>query len=308
MITPSFKTTTLKQTKDYGEFALEPLEQGYGHTLGNALRRVLLSSLEGADITEVKIAGVKHQYSTLAGLKEDIVELILNLKETRIAYDGDSEENLTLSVKGPKEVTAKDLKGPATVTIVNPEQKLASLTDKNAKLDIKLKVNRGLGYSPAEERKSGTIGVIPIDASFSPVSRVAYSVEATRVGRRTDYDKLIIKIWTDGSIKPKAALEVAAKTLLNFFKQVYKPTALKKKETKVSDLASLDAEVYDLTVEELELPTRIANALRRGGYKTVKHIVEAETPDLAKVKNLGEKSVQKIRQALKKKGLELKGE
>lgn len=305
-MTPSFKTTAIKATKDYGEFALEPLEQGYGATLGNALRRVLLTSLEGASITEVKIAGVKHQFTTLEGLKEDIVDFILNLKEIRLSYSGDKEETLELDVKGPKDVKAKDIKTPATVTIVNPDQALATLADKNARLKVEMKVRRGQGYSPAEERKSDSIGVIPIDASFSPVTRVAYTVEATRVGRRTDYDKLIMNVWTDGTLEPKVALENAAKILVGFFKQVYQPVKAKAQVT--PELATPATEALDLTVEELELPTRIANALRHGGYKTVKHLTEAEPKLLAHVKNLGDKSVDKIKKALKKLGLSLKGE
>lgn len=303
MVTPSFKTTAVKQAKDYGKFVLEPLEQGYGHTLGNSLRRVLLSSLEGAAIVEVKIAGVKHEYTTIDGLKEDIVEFILNLKQTKISYEGDKQETLTLDVKGSKEVTAKDIKGPATVKILNPEQKLATLSDKNSKLSVEMKVQRGMGYSPAETRKSDTVGVIPVDAAFSPVVRVAYKVEATRVGRRTDFDKLVIEVWTDGSLKPKGAIEGAAKILVGFFNQIVKPVLKKSKEPEALVASPAENQVYDLTVEELELPTRIANALRRGGYKTVKHIVEAKQEDLAKVKNLGEKSAQKIQAALKKKGV-----
>lgn len=307
MITPSFKTTAIKQTKDYGEFALEPLEQGYGHTLGNSLRRVLLSSLEGADITEIKISGVKHQFTTLDGLKEDVVELILNLKEVRLSYSGDKDETLSLSVTGPKDVKASDIKTPATVTIHNPLLKLATLADKNSKLSIKMKVQKGQGFSPAEERKSNTVGVIPIDASFSPVVRVAYRIEQTRVGRRTDYDKLIIQIWTDGSAKPKSTLLQASEILVGFFRQVYKPVIKKEAKPEADELNQLKGEVYDLTVEELELPTRIANALRRGGYKTVRHILEAKVEDLTKVKNLGEKSIQKVKKALAKKDVDLKG-
>jgi len=308
MLTPSFKTTAIKQTKDYGEFALEPLEQGYGHTLGNSLRRVLLSSLEGADITEIKITGVKHQFTTLDGLQEDIVELILNLKKVRLSYSGEKEsENLTLDIKGAKEVKASDIKTPATVTIHNPDLKLATLADKSSKLSIKMTVQKGQGFSPAEDRKSNSIGVIPIDAAFSPVVRVAYRVEQTRVGRRTDYDKLIMQVWTDGSVKPKATLLQAAEILVGFFRQVYKPTFKKEVKSEESELPQFNGEVYDLTVEELELPTRIANALRRGGYKTVRHIVEAKIEDLTKVKNLGDKSIQKVKKALAKKDVELKG-
>ncbi len=305
MVTPSFETSVIKKTADYGEFALEPLEQSYGQTLGNALRRVLLTSLEGAAITQVKIEGVKHQFTTLGGLKEDIVELILNLKQVRLAYQGEKPETLTLKVSGPKEVTAADIKGPATVKIVNPEQPICSLADKSSQLNITITVERGMGYSPAEERKVGTVGLIPVDAVFSPVNRVAYSVEATRVGRRTDFDKLIMKIWTDGTLEPQSALDQAAQILVDFFKQIYQPVVKEAVET-VSTSEPV-GEVYHLTVEELELPTRIANALRKGGYKTVKHIIEADPTALAKVKNLGEKSITKVALALKKRGLSLKG-
>lgn len=306
MIIPSFKTTAQEETTDYGKYALEPLEQGYGQTLGNALRRVLLSSLEGAAITQVKIDGVKHQFTTMGGLKEDVVELILNLKEIRVAYTGEGEETLTLNVTGPKEVTAKDIHTPATVTIVNPEQKIATLSDKNAKLNVEITVKRGMGYSPAEERKSATVGVIPTDALFSPIQRVAYKIESTRVGRRTDFDKLLLEIWTDGTLAPHLALDQAAEILVGFFKQVYQPQEVKVEEGGEA-IIEPDSEVYNLTVEELELPTRIANALRRSGYKMVKHLIEANLNDLAKVKNLGEKSVDKITAALKKKGVAMKG-
>src|SRR3989344_3470516 len=306
MITAAFKTATITESDDYGKFVLEPLEQGYGRTMGNTLRRVLLTSIEGAAITEVKIEGVKHQFTTIEGMKEDVVELILNLKEIRIAYDGDTEETLTLQVSGAKEVTAKDIQTPATVTIVNPEQKLATLADKNSKLNLTLTVKRGLDYSPAEDRKSSTIGVIPMDALFSPIKRVADKVEATRVGRRTDYDKLILEIWTEGTIKPRLAIEQAAQIQIGFFKQVYQPQEIVAEEVAGVSLEP-DSEIYNITVEELELPTRIANAFRRGGYKTVKHLLEVDLSELAKVKNVGEKSVGKITTALQKKGIAVKG-
>lgn len=307
MITPSFTTTVLSETADHGIFALEPLEQGYGQTLGTALRRVLLSSLPGAAITQVKIDGVKHQFTTLSGMKEDVVELILNLKEIRVMYTGDKEETLTLEAVGPKEVTAADIKLPATVTIVNPEQRLATLSDKNSKLNLTITVKRGLGYSPAEERKSASVGVIPVDALFSPIQRVASKVESTRVGRRTDFDKLIMEIWTDGTLKPSLALNQAAEILVGFFQQVYQPQVATPASEEPETSVEADEEVYNLTVEELELPTRIANALRKTGYKTVRHLAEANREDLVKVKNLGEKSLVKITTALKKRGVVLKG-
>jgi DNA-directed RNA polymerase subunit alpha len=297
MIKPSFKTTTVKQKKDYGEFVMEPLEQGFGHTLGNSLRRFLLTSIPGSAINRVKIEGVKHQFSTLQGLKEDVVELILNLKQVIVDYDGDKEVKLSLSVKGPKEVKAGDIKTTAEVKIVNKNLVLASLAEKKSSLDLDIWVSRGYGYSPAEERKSDTLGIIPVDASFSPIIRVNYEVESTRVGRRTDYDKLILKVWTNGAIKPSQVLEDSAKILTSYFKQIYKPVLKEEKEVEKKE----DNEALKLTVEELNLPTRIANALRRGGYPNVDSLSKAKKEDLYKVKNLGIKSIQIIEKKLKDK-------
>lgn len=305
MITPSFKTTAVTEGPDYGEFVLEPMDVGYGHTLGTALRRVLLTSLEGAAITSLKIDDVKHQFTTIPGIKEDVAEIILNVKQVRLAYTGDAPETLTLNASGATTVTAKDIEGPATVTIVNPDQHLATLTDKSAKLNLTLTVERGLGYSPAEDRPSSTVGLIPLDALFSPVTRVAANVESTRVGRRTDFDKLILKIWTDGTLTPRQALDTSAQILVDHFHQVYEPVLIEAAaDTGVA--AHPTGEVYNLTVEELELPTRIANALRKGGYKTVEHLTLAAAAELSKVKNLGGKSVDKVISALKKKGVSLK--
>lgn len=295
MLKPQFKVNIDEHSKDYGRFFLEPLEQGYGHTLGNALRRCLLTSLEGAAVTQVKIEGIKHQFSTLEGLKEDVVELLLNIKQLRIKYLGEKETSLRLEAKGPGKIKASQIKTPADVKIVNKDLVLASLADKNSKLVMEMKVVRGLGYSPAEERKIETVGVIPIDASFAPVTRVNYKVEATRVGRRTDFDRLILEIWTNGTVKPLDALEKGAKILEVHFKQIYAPSlerVVEKEEKKE------DEEVLLLTVEELGLPTRIANALSRGGYKTVRDLVKAKKEDISSVKNLGVKSILVIEKSL----------
>ncbi len=304
MLKPTFKITALKKKKDYGKFVLEPLPQGYGDTLGNSLRRCLLGSLPGAAITRVKIDGIRHQFSTLPGLKEDMVELILNLKQVKVIYQGKKEVKAILETKGSKVIKAGDIKAPPEVEIINKDLYLATLTDSKSKLKISLWVSSGFGYSPAEERKSSTLGIIPVDASFSPVLRVNYNVKPTRLGRRTDLDKLIFEIWTDSSAKPKEILEYGAKVLVKFFRQIYKPVfAAKEKKKEVKDENN---ELMNLTVEELDLPTRIANALRRGGFGTVKGLVKVKKDDIAKVKNLGKKSIDIIYQKLAKKGVGVK--
>jgi DNA-directed RNA polymerase subunit alpha len=300
---PIFKIKTIKQKVDYGKFIIEPLLQGYGHTMGNALRRCLLSSLPGGAVTSIKVEGVRHQFSTLPGMKEDIIEFILNVKQIKIAYKGDKEVKATLETMGPGEVKAGDINTSAEVKIINKDLKLASLADKKAKLQVNMWIKSGFGYFPAEEHERKTLGVIPIDAIFTPVVKVNYKVETTRVGRRTDFDKLILEIWTDGSIKPKTALEKGAMILTSFFKQIYKPVFKKEKEEKTDIKAN---ELLNLTVEELSWPTRIANALRRGGYGTVKDLTEARKEEIVKVKNLGKKSVEIVMKKLVKKGVEIK--
>lgn len=302
MIVPSFQIKKEKETNDFGQFIIEPLEQGYGYTLGNVLRRVLLASLPGAAITQVKIGGVRHKFSTLAGLKEDTIELILNIKQIRVKYEGEKAIRLRLEKSGPGEVKAGDIKTPAQVEIVNKDQVLANLADRKAKLKVEFQVETGVGYLLAEERKTEKIGVILVDAAFSPIKRVNYRVEATRVGRRANLDRLVLEITTDGTIKPSQALKKAAKTLAAFFNQIVKPKKLKVKKEEVK---TISGEAMKLTVEELELPTRIVNALRKGGYGTVSDLSAAQTADLAKVKNLGEKSIGTVRIALAKKGVEL---
>lgn len=283
---------------------LEPLEQGYGHTLGNALRRVLLTSLPGAAITKVRVDGVDHLFTTLEGLKEDIVELILNLKQVRIiSSTGSSEGVLRLNVKGPKEVTAGDIECEAGFSIANPDLVLANVA-KGKSLVVEMTAESGVGYKVASEEKQQVIGEVPVDALFSPVIKVSYSVQSTRVGRKTDYDKILLDIMTDGSISPLEAVQQAAKILARQFTQVYDPVIPEVIEEE-PQLTPEEAEVLRLTVEELDLPTRIANALRKGGFKTVGDLAGAPKETVAKVKNLGEKSVDVINEALVKKGVSL---
>ncbi len=285
---------------DYGKFVVTPLLQGYGLTLGNSLRRVLLTSLPGLSVTSVKIAGVKHQFSTLTGMKEDIVEFILNLKKVRFEGSVKEATKATLDVTGAREVKAGDIKVSGGVRVANPDLVLANL-NKGTKLSAEIMVDIGVGYSPAEERSVNTVGVIPVDASFSPVKRVSYKIEETRVGRLTNYDKLILEVWTDGTIKPKDALTQAARTLVSYFNQVVNPKKVEKvEEVVVADLGP----VGKLSVEEVGLPTRVANALIKVGYETVEDLVKARKEDLVKVRNLGEKSLKIIAAALGTKGVE----
>lgn len=297
---PMFEIKAEKEEKNYGKFIISPLEQGYGDTLGNSLRRVLLTSLPGAAITTVRISGVKHQFSTLKGMKEDVVEFLLNLKKVRFSYSGDKSVKATLSVKESGEVKAKDIKVPATIKIANPEMVLAVL-NKGAKLEAEMEIETGAGYSPAEERESGTIGLIPLDAAFSPVARVNYKVEETRVGRLTNYDKLNLEIWTDGAITPKNALVEASKILVSYFNQIVSPKKVVRKEEKKEE--DTIGPIGKLSVEEIGLPTRVANALIKAEYETVEDLAKAKKEDLIKVRNLGEKSIKIISVALAEKGV-----
>jgi DNA-directed RNA polymerase subunit alpha len=297
---PIFQIKTERETQTEGVFVIEPLEQGYGNTIGNPLRRVLLSSLPGAAITFVKIGGVRHQFTTIPGLKEDVVELILNIKKIRVQYTGEKPIQIELDVTGPGEVKAGDIKCPTGVSIANKDLVLGNLADKKSKLSIEMTVERGYGYSPFEDRKSDTLGIIPIDATFTPVVRVNQKIESTRVGRMTNFDKLILEIYTDGTISPSDALKEATKTLISYFEQLANP----KKVEKAEEVKPLVAnETAKLTIEELTLPTRIVNALEKSGYKTVEDLLSASPKEVAKIKNLGSKSLKIIQAALKEKGV-----
>lgn len=300
MSQPIFEIIEEEKQKNYSKLVITPLEQGYGFTLGNSLRRVLLTSLPGAAITSVKIAGVKHQFSALSGMKEDIVEFCLNLKKVRIAYSGDKPINATLKVSTAGEVKASDIKLPTGATVTNPDLVLAVL-NKGAKLDADLVIESGVGYLAADTRSSTEIGMIPLDASFSPILRVNYKVEETRVGRLTNYDKLTLEVWTDGTISPKDATVKAAQVLVSYFNQIVNPVKVEEKlaEKVTSDLGL----VGRLSVEEIGLPTRVANALSKAGYETVESLVNADKNKLVKVRNLGEKSLKIISAALGEKGV-----
>lgn len=298
---PIFEVIAEDTKENYTKFAITPLEQGYGSTLGNSLRRVLLTALPGAVATSAKISGVKHQFSSLKGMKEDVVEFVLNLKKVRFSYDGNKPVKGTISVSGPGEVRAKDIQVESFVKIGNPELVLANL-NKDSKLEVKLEIESGTGYSPADDRKTGEIGMIPLDASFSPIQRVDYTVEETRVGRLTNYDKLILEVWTDGTIDAKDALVKASSILSRYFNQIVTPATVEKKIEKTEEGLG---QTGRLSVEEIGLPTRVANALIKAGYESVEELMNAKRSDLVRVRNLGEKSVKIVDAALSERNLKL---
>jgi DNA-directed RNA polymerase subunit alpha len=307
-----------------GSFTIEPLDRGFGYTFGNSLRRVLLSSLAGAAVTSVRIEGVAHEFSTIRGVKEDVTDIVLNLKGVVCRMHTDATEvEAPLVVTGPGEITAKDIDLPAGVEILNPDAHIATL-EKKTKLEVYLTVGRGRGYRPAEENKSPDqpIGVIPIDSIFSPVRRVAYSVEQARVGQRTDYDKLTLDIETDGSIDPHAALREAAEILISQLaiftdadrvvelREAGVPGPLEAGQPGAPGGAparqpnALD----DILIEELELGVRSYNCLKRAGIQTVGDLVSKTESELNAIPNFGKKSIDEVVETLHARGLSLRDE
>jgi DNA-directed RNA polymerase subunit alpha len=303
MIGPNFKMVALEEKEDFGRFVIEPLDQGFGHTLGNALRRILLSALPGAAITSIKINGVKHQFTTLGGLKEDIIELILNLKKLRVRLFDEEGSKLVLEKTGPGAVLASDFSKNPSVEIVNTDLYLGSLADKKTKLELEATVEKGYGYSLTEERKISGLGVIPVDAIFTPVVRVNYKVEETRVGRMTNLDKLILEVYTDGTISPRFALEEAAKILVSYAAQVYEQKEAASEGTPGVISPKVSDDALKMTIDELDLPTRVYNSLRNGGIETVGQLIATPRRELASLKNVGEKSIGIIEEKLAEKGV-----
>lgn len=298
-----FKIKTEKETDNFARLAMEPLEAGFGHTLGNSLRRILLTSLPGAAITSVKIDGIAHRFSTINGVLEDVIEIILNIKRIRLNVYSDKGVKLTLKAAGKKEVKAKDLEIEGDGEIINPKQHLATLTDSKSKLNMEMEAYQGRGYSVAEERRSDQIGVIPVDALYSPVVSVNYAVEATRVGRRTDFDKLVLDITTDGTVTPLEAVNRAARILSDTFRNIYEPEPEAVTEETTSKIPE---DVLRATVEELDLPVRITNALKAVEINTIEDLINASKQQLLKAKNLGAKSLTLIAEKLAERGLFLR--
>src|SRR3989344_2812394 len=285
-----FKVKEITGSNDYAEFFIEPLEPGFGHTMGNALRRALYTAIPGAAVTSVKIAGVKHKFSTIPGFRENVIDFLLNIKSINfVLSEAKTSAIVRLQAKGTKEITASDLELPDGVEIANKEQYLGSLSGNKAKLDVEMVVQRGYGYALAEEINVETIGVIPTDAVFTPIRRVVFAVEATRVGRQTNLDRLVLKIWTNGTIQPKVALDEAARILAASFMQIFEPRAAKSVETTIS--SSVPEEVLKLTIDELDLPTRIYNSLRNGGIETISELMKTPKKDLIALRNMGGKSI-----------------
>ena len=293
---------------NYGKFVVEPLERGYGTTLGNALRRILLSSLPGAAVTSVKIDGVLHEFSTIPGVKEDVTEIILNLKKLAIRLNGDNTKRVIINAVGPKEVTAADIIGDSDIEIFNPDLHIATL-EENATLVMEVNLARGRGYVPAEMNKteSTPISVIPVDSIYTPVRKVNFTVENTRVGQVTDYDRLVLEIWTDGSITPEEGVSIGAKIMqehLNLFIQLTDTTATM--EIMVEKEEDQKEKALEMTIEELELSVRSFNCLKRAAINTVEELTQKSEEDMMKVRNLGKKSLDEVKAKLEELGLGLR--
>ncbi len=300
-----------------GIFQIEPLDRGFGYTFGNSLRRVLLSSLEGAAVTSVKIEGVAHEFTTLPGVREDVTDILLNFKNLIARLHGDSPEiEVRLTKRGAGTVTAKDIEAPAELEILNPDLEIANLSDKG-KLEVTLTIGRGRGYVPAELNRGPehTIGVIPVDSIFSPVRRVSYDVEAARVGQRTDYDKLILDVTTDGSLDPRDAIGQAAEILIRqlaIFTDLDRIEGFGEAAAATDGGAGLEPALAhgmeNFPIEELELGVRSYNCLKRVGIETIGDLVTKTENELAAIPNFGKKSIEEVKETLATHGLTLRGE
>ena len=306
--TPEIETVKLKPDGKYGMFSLEPLECGYGNTLGNSLRRVLLSSLPGVAVTSVKIDGVQHEFSTIPGVKEDVTEIILNVKGLIAKMYGDCPKTVYIEAEGECEVTAGDIKTDSEIEILDPGMHIATLSA-GAKLFMELTFDRGRGYVSAEKNKESlqpVIGVIAVDSIYTPVLKVNYTVENTRVGQRTDFDKLIIEVWTDGTISAKEAVSYAAKVLCEHLQlfvelsdEAMQPEVMAEKDDKSKD------KILEMTIEDLDLSVRSFNCLKRANINTVDDLISKSPEDMMKVRNLGKKSFEEVRAKLQSLGFDL---
>lgn len=289
----------------YGRFVVEPLERGYGNTLGNSLRRILLSSLPGAAVTSVRIDGILHEFSTIPGVKEDVTEIILNLKKLAIALHGDDRKRALINVTGPCEVTGADIVADQDLEIINPELHIATL-EENATLVMEINIATGRGYVPAEQNKDENtpIAVIPVDSIYTPVRKVNYTVENTRVGQVTDYERLILEIWTDGSISPAEGVSLGAKILEEHLKLfiglVGSTEAIEIMTEKEEDTKD---KVLEMSIEELELSVRSFNCLKRAGINTVQELTYKTEDEMIKIRNLGRKSLDEVKNKLAEMGL-----
>ena len=305
---PTIECIYSNDDPNYGKFVVEPLERGYGTTLGNSLRRILLSSLPGVAVTSVKIDGILHEFSTIPGVKEDVTEIILNLKKLAIKMTGENEKRVIINEVGPKEVTAADIRCDSDIEIFNPELHIATLDD-NTTLVMEINLARGRGYVPAENNKdeSTPISVIPTDSIYTPVRKCNFTVENTRVGQVTDYDKLILEIWTDGSVTPREGVSIGAKIMqehLNLF--VGRDDSAEGMEIMVEKEENQKEKALEMTIEELELSVRSFNCLKRAAINTVEELTQKSEEDMMKVRNLGKKSLDEVKNKLEELGLSLR--
>ena len=305
---PTIECIFSNEDSNYGKFVVEPLERGYGTTLGNSLRRILLSSLPGVAVTSVKIDGILHEFSTIPGVKEDVTEIILNLKKLAVKLNGENTKRVLINAIGPKEVTAADILGDSDVEIFNPDLHIATL-EENATLIMEINLARGRGYVPAEMNKDDNtpISVIPTDSIFTPVRKVNFTVENTRVGQVTDYDKLILEIWTDGSIAPSEGVSIGAKIMqehLNLFVEL--TDSAEGLEIMVEKEENQKEKALEMTIEELELSVRSFNCLKRAAINTVEELTHRSEEDMMKVRNLGKKSLDEVKHKLEELGLSLR--
>lgn len=305
---PRIESIDMKPDGTYGKFILEPLERGYGTTLGNSLRRVLLSSLPGVAVKSIKIDGVQHEFSTIPGVKEDVTELVLNIKGLTAKIYGESPKTIYIEADGECEVKAGDIKTDSEVEILQPSMHLATLS-KGARLYMEIVIDNGRGYVPAERNKQdiqNVIGAIPVDSIYTPVLKVNYSVENTRVGHITDYDKLTLEVWTDGTISAKEAISLAAKVLnehLNLFVDLSDQAS--RVEIMVEKGEDPQEKVLEMTIEELDLSVRSFNCLKRAGINTVEDLINKSEDDMMKVRNLGKKSLEEVLAKLESLGFDL---
>ena len=315
---PHIKSTETEQ--NFASYDIEPLEAGYGHTLGNALRRVLLSSLPGAAITAIKIEGAQHEFQDVPGVREDVTDIVLNVKKIRLRSLADQPVTMRIEVSGERVVTAADIQAPSTIEIVNPDVYICTLDGSDAHLEMELVVENGKSYVPAETKEGQPIGQIPVDAIFTPVQRVNYIVENTRVGQMTNYDRITLQVWTDGTITPDEALRQASTILVRHFQLIADyiqpstrgPIDVDSGYGYLPDAPGVPADtraipipprIYDMPIEELDLTVRAYNCLKRSGITKVGQILTMTEEDLLAVRNFGEKSLNELKDSLKQRGL-----
>jgi DNA-directed RNA polymerase subunit alpha len=299
MVWPKIETDA--SSKNYGRYIIGPLERGYGITLGNSLRRVLLSSLPGAAVTSVRLSDVHHEFSEVPFVREDMTQVILQIKQLRVKLHGEEPVRLRLEVRGEGTVTAGDIQCPPEVEIINPDLYLFTVDSDKARLEMELTVEPGRGYSPSDERGRLPIGELPVDAIFSPVRRCNYDVERARVGQMTNYDKLILEIWTDGSLRPQEALSSAAKILMQHFQLVSGVTEELRIEEPVQSISSIPQEIYETPIEQLDLSVRVFNSLKRTGITNVGEVLEMLNRGedaMLTIRNFGAKSLSELREKL----------